>query len=61
MDNVDLRRGFLLGGRKVALVTAGDKGDDRIAVYRVDDATRRLVDVAGKAIEPSLEVYGSCM
>ncbi len=60
MNNVDLRAGFALGGQSVALVTAGNRSGNRIAIYRVDPATRRLEDVAARAIT-TLEVYGSCM
>jgi 3-phytase len=60
MNNVDLRAGFTLGGQSVALVTAGNRTGNRIAIYRIDPATRRLEDVAARAIT-TLEVYGSCM
>jgi 3-phytase len=60
MNNVDLRAGFVLGGRNVALVTAGDRSGNRIAIYRIDPATRQLENVAARPIT-TLEVYGSCM
>ena len=60
MNNVDLRAGFALGDQRVALVTAGNRSGNRIAIYRIDPATRRLEDVAARAIT-TLEVYGSCM
>jgi 3-phytase len=60
MNNVDLRAGFALGGQSTALVTAGNRSGNRIAIYRIDPATRRLEDVAARAIT-TLEVYGSCM
>jgi 3-phytase len=60
MNNVDLRSGFTLGGRRVTLVTAGNRTGDLIAIYRLNPATRRLEDVAARAIA-TLEVYGSCM
>jgi 3-phytase len=59
-NNVDLRAGFALGGRSVALVAAGNRSGNRIAIYRIDPATRLLQDVAARAIT-TLEVYGSCM
>lgn len=61
MNNVDLRKGFVLGGRKVAIVAASQEVGDRIALYRVDPSTRRLVDVAARPIESSIGVYGLCM
>jgi 3-phytase len=60
MNNVDLRTNFILGGQGVALVAAGNRSGDRIALYRIDPATRRLKEVAARAIT-TLEVYGSCM
>lgn len=61
MNSVDLRTGVPLGGRRVTLVTAGDRDEDTIAVYRLDPASRRLVPVATDPIELGLRVYGSCM
>src|SRR3546814_11048447 len=46
MNNVDLREGFALSGEQVVLVTASNRTDDSIAIYRLDTAARRLVDVA---------------
>jgi 3-phytase len=61
LNNVDLRDGFALGGVEVTLVTAGNRGDNTIAVYRLDHATRRLENVAARALETELTLYGSCM
>jgi 3-phytase len=61
MNNVDLRPGFRLRGERVALVTAGNRSDDTIAVYRVQPTTRMLVPVAARPIELGLSAYGSCM
>jgi 3-phytase len=60
MNNVDLRAGFLLGGRRVALVTAGNRTNNSIAIYSVDPETRQLENMAVRTIN-TLEVYGSCM
>jgi 3-phytase len=60
LNNVDLRAGFALGGQNVALVAAGNRSGNRIAIYRIDPATRRLENVVARAIT-TLEVYGSCM
>ena len=48
LNNVDLRDGFPLGGESVTLVTAADATTNRLAIYRVDPATRELVDVAAR-------------
>jgi 3-phytase len=60
MNNVDLRGGFSLGGQAVTLVTAGNRTNNSIAIYRVDPATRGLENVAARTIT-TLETYGSCM
>ncbi len=61
MNNVDLRNGFPLGGKKVTLVTAGNRSDNSIAMYVVDPRTRKLVDVAARRVVTGDDVYGSCM
>jgi 3-phytase len=61
LNNVDLRTGFPLGGRDVVLVTAGNRRDNTIAVYRLDPATRHLENVAARTLEPDVTIYGSCM
>lgn len=60
MNNVDLRADFKLGRQRVALVTAGNRTDNSIAIYRVNPATRRLENVAARKLT-TLAVYGSCM
>jgi 3-phytase len=61
LNNVDLRDGFGLGGEPVTLVTAADSTTNRLAIYRVDPASRQLVDVAAREIELGIAAYGSCM
>lgn len=61
MNNVDVRYGFPLGGKKVDLVTAGDRGANVIAAYRVDPGTGKLENVAGRPLKPGISIYGSCM
>jgi 3-phytase len=61
MVNVDVRHGFPLGGSPTAIVTAGDRSDDSIAVYAIDASTRMLRDVAAGRLGADLSVYGSCM
>jgi myo-inositol-hexaphosphate 3-phosphohydrolase len=59
---VDLRYNFPLDGESVALVTAGNTGNNSIAIYKVDESTRQLVDVAASVITVNIpHVYGSCM
>ncbi|MBK6426340.1 MAG: phytase [Blastocatellia bacterium] len=60
MNNVDLRDGFRLGGKTVALVTAGNRTDDTLAIYALDHKTRMLTNVAARPIKTAT-AYGSCM
>lgn len=62
MNNVDLRDGFPLGGSQVVLVTASDRTRKAIALYALDPANRRLIDVAD-GLQPSglSDPYGLCM
>lgn len=61
LDNVDLKDGFTLGGQKVSLVTAGNRKDNSIAIYRVNAQTRMLENVAARKITHGIQIYGSCM
>ena len=59
--NVDLRHDFPLGGSPTAIVTAGNRSDNSIAIYAIDLSTRRLRNVAARRLGVDLGVYGSCM
>lgn len=61
MNNVDLRQRVQLGGETVTLVTALHRDDNIIAIYRLDPATRGLVNVAAREITLGIGGYGSCM
>src|SRR5262245_14961494 len=61
MDNVDLRDGFKLGGQTVAIVTASNRKDNSIAIYKINPQTRTLENVAARKIKHGLSVYGMCM
>jgi 3-phytase len=60
MNNVDHRDDFSLAGKKVSLVTASNRSNNTIAIYRIDTQTRRLASVAAAEIK-LLEAYGSCL
>jgi 3-phytase len=60
MNNVDIRPGFTLGGQTVALVTASNRTDNSIAIYRVNPETRKLEPAAARKIA-TVTAYGSCM
>jgi len=62
MNNVDLREGFQLGGKRVILVTASNRTDRTIGIYRLDTASRQLINVADGPQPTELEdPYGLCM
>ncbi len=62
MNNVDLRQGFKLAGKSVALVAASDRTHKSIALYTVDPATRTLTSVADGHLPTGLsDPYGLCM
>jgi 3-phytase len=62
VNNVDIREGFELAGREVAVVAGSNRTYKSLALYRVDAQTRRLVDVADGVIELGLgDPYGLCM
>ena len=62
MNNVDLREGFELGGEKVVLVTASNRTDKSIAIYKLDTQKRELVNVADGVQPTGLgDPYGLCM
>jgi 3-phytase len=59
INNVDIRTGFSLSGRSVALVAASNRNNS-IALYRVNPATRQLEHVAARDIQTGVG-YGACM
>jgi 3-phytase len=60
MNNVDIRADFNLGGEPTALVTAGNRTNNTLAIFRVNPSTRKLEDVSARQITTG-SVYGSCM
>ncbi|MGI9271858.1 MAG: phytase [Woeseiaceae bacterium] len=62
INNVDLRYGFQLGDRTVAVVTGSNRTHDSISTYIIDPDTRQLVDVAAGVIDTGMaDPYGQCM
>lgn len=61
MDNVDLRDGFKLGDQTVSIVTASNRKDNSIAIYKVNPQTRKLENAEARKIKHGLTVYGMCM
>jgi 3-phytase len=61
MDNVDLRDGFKLGDQTVSVVTASNRKDNSIAIYKINPQTRMLENAEARKIKHGLSVYGMCM
>lgn len=62
LNNVDLRYGFKLGDERIDIVTASNRTTDSINIYKVDVATRTLVDVAEGVVPTGMDdPYGLCM
>ncbi|MDO8510217.1 MAG: phytase, partial [bacterium] len=62
VNNVDLRYGFMLGGQPVDIMTATDRDDDTILIYKINPSTRRIENIAARSIgSGSSEIYGLAM
>ena len=61
MNNVDLRDGFTVAGRRTTLVAATNRSDRTIALYLLDPATRRLTRAGDPVPTGFVEPYGLCM
>lgn len=61
MNNVNVRYKFPLAGELVDLVTAGNRSNDSIGIYRVNPATRMLENASNTTVGVGITVYGSCM
>lgn len=62
MNNVDLRDGFPLADRATTIVAASNRTKKSLSLYRLDPATRKLVDVAAELVPTGLaDPYGLCM
>jgi 3-phytase len=62
MNNVDLREGFMLGGKATTLVAATNRTTRSISLYRFDPGTRRLESIAAGTLESGMsDPYGLCM
>jgi len=61
MNNVDLRDGFAVDGRRMTLVAASNRTDRTIALYLLDPGTRRLTRAGDPVPTGFVEPYGLCM
>ena len=60
-NNVDIRYGMKLGGKKVDIVTTGLRVSNTLGIYKIDPDSRSLYSVSARQITLGIEVYGSCM
>jgi 3-phytase len=60
LNNVDVRTGFRLAGEQVDLVTASNRANNSLVIYKVNASTRKLENVAGRPVT-TIPAYGSCM
>lgn len=59
VNNVDIRDGFSLNGKKVAVVTASNRTHNTISILIVKEETGELEEIAARPITSGLkEVYG---
>lgn len=61
MNNVDLRDGFTVNGRRMTLVAASNRTDQTIALYLLDPGTRRLARAGVPVPTGFADPYGLCM
>lgn len=61
LNNVDSRDDFPLDGKKVPIVTASNRSNNSIAIYKINAETRRLENVAAGVIKTNEAAYGACM
>ena len=61
LNNVDLRDGFAVDGRRMALVAATNRTDRTIALYLLDPGTRRLARAGEPVPTGFADPYGLCL
>jgi 3-phytase len=60
--NIDVRYNFPLGGQAADIVAWVNRDDEKVVIYRVDAATRKLVNVNDfEAGNWPKEIYGFCL
>lgn len=60
VNNIDLREGFMLGGKAVVLVAGSHRTQNAVRLWTLDPATRMLSD-AGSVATTLGEPYGLCL
>lgn len=62
VNNVDVRDGFMLGAKKVALVGASHHTSKSIRFFTIDHATRRVAEAPGGTVPVGVaQPYGFCL
>jgi 3-phytase len=60
IGNVDLRRNFTLGGQSITIVGANNRTSNSLMFYKLDPATRTLVNINARTITTLSPNYGFC-
>jgi 3-phytase len=60
IGNVDLRRNFTLGGQSITIVGANNRTNNALMFYKLDSATRTLVNINARTITSLSPNYGFC-
>ncbi len=61
LNNVDIRDGFLVNGRAMALVAASNRSNQSIALYLLDPESGRLASAGDPVPTGFADPYGLCM
>ncbi len=61
LNNIDLRYNVPLAGQAATIVAANNRSRGNLALYRVDESTGKLANIAARTIYPGLSPYGLCM
>jgi 3-phytase len=60
LNNVDVRTGFVLGGKQVDLAVASNRDHNSLHLFAIDPTSGQLSDI-GQIATPITEIYGLCM
>ena len=61
VNNVDLRYNFELGGERISILTGTSRSNNSIVVYKINEQTGMLENIAARNITTGIGVYGSGM
>jgi 3-phytase len=60
LNNVDVRTGFVLGGKQIDLAVASNRDHNSLHLFAIDPASGQLSDI-GQIATPITDIYGLCM